>query len=62
MDTVNAIIFLSLTIGVTCTFLLWLNDRKPYLGQETYKTISVISFIFNITGSFLCLSVLLNWG
>ncbi|MBC3538953.1 hypothetical protein ACFSC6_10445 [Rufibacter sediminis] len=62
METVNTIIFLSLTIGVICTFLLWLHDRKPYLGQETYKAISVISFIFNITGSFLCLSVLLNGG
>jgi len=58
MNTLPIIILVSLTIGVLCTYLLWRHDRQPYLERETYQALSVISFIFNLTGSFLCMYLL----
>ena len=62
MEAIPGIIIVSLTIGVICTFLLWLHDRKPYMERETYKTLSAISFIFNVTGSALCFFMLSAGG
>jgi len=58
MEAIPNIALASLTIGVICTYLLWLHDKKPYMASETYKTLSAISFIFNLTGSFLCMYLL----
>jgi len=60
MEAIPGIIIVSLTIGVICTFLLWLHDRKPYMESETYKTLSAISFKFNVTGSVLFFYVI-SW-
>jgi hypothetical protein len=58
MDTIPYIIIASLTIGIICTFLLTLNDRKEFMERETYKTLCIISFAFNMTGSVLCVFML----
>lgn len=62
MEAIPNIIIVSLTIGVICTYVLWLHDRKPFMERETYKTLSIISFIFNITGSMLCFFMLSAGG
>lgn len=58
MDAIPNIIMVSLTVGVICTFLLTLNDRKEFMNRQTYKTLSIISFAFNMTGSLLCMFML----
>jgi hypothetical protein len=60
MDAIPYIIVVSLTIGLLCTYLLSRNERKEFMERETYKTLSIISFLFNMTGSILCMFMLAN--
>jgi len=62
MAAINSIILISLAIGVICTYLLSLHDRKPFMKRDIYKTLSIISFIFNVTGSLLCIFMLTIWN
>jgi len=58
METILLLIVISLGIGVSCTILLYLHEKRPYMEQKYYNYLSVVSFIFNMTGSFLCIYTL----
>ncbi|GEO05498.1 hypothetical protein AAE02nite_31620 [Adhaeribacter aerolatus] len=58
MDVIPYIIIVSLTIGLLCTYVLSRNERQEFMERETYKTLSIISFLFNMTGSILCMFML----
>jgi hypothetical protein len=60
MNTVTGIIITSLIIGWICLYLPDLNERRPFLERQAYKMLSVISFIFNIGASILCMFMLFS--
>ena len=60
MGALADITFVSLAIGLICTYILFLNDRRAFMKRETYKTLSAISFIFNMSGFVLCMFALVN--
>ncbi len=60
MGALADITFVCIAIGVICTFILSLNDRRAFMERETYKALSAVSFIFNMSGFVLCMFALAN--